>query len=267
MSHPLHPRAEWIETEEMKAIHAAADQSIRRQLGLSLERIGGAWCSRATQDPSILLNRAIGLGEQGPVSVQDIRDIKTYYTEAGIEEFFLHVDPETVDAGILQEGGMQKSRGWMKFTRKPDTAALHSGQSDLSVRKIGPEHAADFARIVSPCFDMLPVSEALLAAMVDHPDMHVYMSFDGDSPAGTGAMFIKDKIAYMDWASTHADYRRRGSQGALLKHRIEQAIAMGCTLMVAATGEEVPGDPQHSYKNILRYGFEETYLRENWTAA
>jgi len=26
----------------------------------------------------------------------------------------------------------------------------------------------------------------------------------------------------------------------------------------------VPGDPQHSYANIKRCGFQETYLRENW---
>ena len=31
-----------------------------------------------------------------------------------------------------------------------------------------------------------------------------------------------------------------------------------------ATGEEVPGDPQHSYANILRMGFEEGYIRENF---
>jgi hypothetical protein len=30
------------------------------------------------------------------------------------------------------------------------------------------------------------------------------------------------------------------------------------------TGEAVPGDPQHSYGNIVKAGFAEAYLRENW---
>ena len=78
-------------------------------------------------------------------------------------------------------------------------------------------------------------------------------------------MFIKDNVAYTDWGATHPDFRRRGCQGALLSHRISEAIKLGCKQIVTTTGEEVPGDPQHSYKNILRVGFHESYLRENWT--
>jgi len=41
----------------------------------------------------------------------------------------------------------------------------------------------------------------------------------------------------------------------------------GCRLLLTATGEEIPGDPQHSYRNILRYGFEPAYLRESYIPA
>jgi len=37
-----------------------------------------------------------------------------------------------------------------------------------------------------------------------------------------------------------------------------------CRLVVTETGEAVPGDAQHSYKNILKAGFRELYLRENF---
>ena len=30
--------------------------------------------------------------------------------------------------------------------------------------------------------------------------------------------------------------------------------------------DSVPAYPQYSYENILRYGFKENYLRENWVA-
>ena len=45
---------------------------------------------------------------------------------------------------------------------------------------------------------------------------------------------------------------------------IRAALDAGCTSLVTMTGESVPGDEQHSYRNIERAGFEEAYLRENW---
>jgi hypothetical protein len=42
---------------------------------------------------------------------------------------------------------------------------------------------------------------------------------------------------------------------------------MGLGTLHTCTGEAVPGDPQHSYANILRAGFVETTLRPNWAPA
>ena len=107
----------------------------------------------------------------------------------------------------------------------------------------------------------------LIAALVERPEWYLYMSFAGDTPAGTGALFVKDDVAWFDWASTHRSFRGRGGQGMVLCERIKAAIDLGCKLMLTATGEDVEGDPQHSYKNILRMGFRETYLRENYVPA
>ena len=54
------------------------------------------------------------------------------------------------------------------------------------------------------------------------------------------------------------------SQGAIMSARIQAAIDAGCTRIFTETGEAVPGDPQHSYRNIERYGFVAGDLRENW---
>ena len=93
------------------------------------------------------------------------------------------------------------------------------------------------------------------------------MSFDRDIPAGTGAMYMRDGMAYLDFGATHPDFRRRGAQTGVLNTRIRDAFAAGCTMIVTMTGEAVPGDEQHSYKNIIKAGFKESYLRENWIPA
>ena len=46
--------------------------------------------------------------------------------------------------------------------------------------------------------------------------------------------------------------------------RLRFALEAGCTTITTSTGEAVPGDPQHSYGNIVKSGFAEAYLRENW---
>jgi GNAT superfamily N-acetyltransferase len=71
-------------------------------------------------------------------------------------------------------------------------------------------------------------------------------------------------VGWLDWGATAPAFRRRGSQSALLRRRILDALDMGCRLILTETGEEVEGDPQHSYKNILRMGFREAYVRENY---
>jgi GNAT superfamily N-acetyltransferase len=93
------------------------------------------------------------------------------------------------------------------------------------------------------------------------------MSFEGNRPAGTGGVYVRGDSAYLDWGATHPDFRRRGSQTAILNARVQFAFSMGCKMVVTMTGEAVPGDPQHSYSNILKTGFTEAYLRENWVPA
>lgn len=82
--------------------------------------------------------------------------------------------------------------------------------------------------------------------------------------SGTGGLYIENGIGYLDFGSTHPDFRRRGGQAGLLSARLRDAFDAGCTTVVTMTGEALPGEEQHSYRNIQRAGFREAYLRENW---
>jgi GNAT superfamily N-acetyltransferase len=75
---------------------------------------------------------------------------------------------------------------------------------------------------------------------------------------------MRDGLGYLDFGATDPAFRRRGSQTALLGARIRDALDTGCHTIVTMTGEAVPGDAQHSYRNIEKAGFVTSYLRENW---
>jgi hypothetical protein len=56
-------------------------------------------------------------------------------------------------------------------------------------------------------------------------------------------------------------------QRALLAHRLRVADRSRLARVHTCTGAPAPGDPQHSYRNILRCGFVETVQRRNLAPA
>ncbi len=259
-----HLQLEAPEAHALKSWHDAAKAQVPT-LDWRLETIGDAICSVSSEEPGILVNRVLGLGSRGAPTVQQLESIRALYAGAGVERFFLHVVPAQMPANyadILAEAGYRNYRGWMKFTR--GAGSVCAASTDLEVRAVGPEQGDDFAAIAAPAFDLKPSSQDMLAAIVGSQGHHAFMTFDDDRPAGTGIIFIDGNIGVLDWGATHPDYRRRGSQTAVLSARVEFALKSGCTTLCTMTGEAVPGDPQHSYSNIQRAGFNEAYLRENW---
>jgi GNAT superfamily N-acetyltransferase len=259
---------EQIEELALLRWHAATSRSADINFDWRLEQVGDALCSVSSEEPSILLNRVLSLGSRQEPSKKQLGAIRDVYTAAGVSRFFLHLHPEHRGPTVLADlsaARYRRHRGWMKFTRgrEPVGAAV----TDLCVRQIGKQDARAFAVIAGTAFGLLPTSRGALATLAESPGWNLYMSFDGDRPAGTGAIFVDGGIGYLDWAATLPEYRRRGSQSALLSARLRHALDAGCTEVIVMTGEAVPGDFQHSYGNILRAGFSECYCRDNWIPA
>jgi GNAT superfamily N-acetyltransferase len=279
-----HLATERIERIALEELHDAADEALRARLGLRMEVTGTALVSLAPGDPeNILLNRAIGLGVEREAEPGEAARIAALYRAAGVTKFFIHLTPESLPSvqagwkgfhltpeslpsgldGELEAEGLVRRRAWVKFLRNMDGPPPEA-RSSLDVREIGSEHAPAFARIAAHGFDMAEESEPLIAGLVRRPGWHLFMSFDGDRPAGTGALFARDGMGWCDWGATHPDFRRRGGQRAVLAARIARAAELGCRLMATTTGEAVEGDPQHSYSNIERAGFRHAYTRANY---
>lgn len=261
----LFERLERVERAALAAFHEAASPESRQALGLRLESLDGVLISIAAADPGIVTNRALGLGTSAPARRELVDALVDAYADLDVERYYVHVQPRARPPeleGWLRDAGLVEQRGWMQFTR--DTSPPPTLQSDLRVEQIGADHGGAFGRIAAAGFGLDQAAAAVLAGLVGHRHWNVYLTFDGDEPAGCGAMFVHDDVAWFDWAATRPEFRRRGSQGRLLCRRIRDAVDMGCELMATETGEAVEGDPQHSYGNILKVGFREEQLRKNF---
>lgn len=263
MSHDI----ENIERVALEDLNAAASGGLAADLGKRSATVGSAFVSAfgALPATAVVVNRAIGLGLSGAESRETVDAIVDLYASAGVARYFvhLHADARPGDIGDwLADRGLAEARAWMKFGRGRD--APPEVTTTLEVLAARPDDAQAFGRIEADAFDVGAVGAPWLARMIGRPDWHVYMSFAGDEPAGAGALYVKDGIGLLDWGATAPAFRGRGSQSALLRRRILDALDLGCRLIATETGEEVPGEPQVSYKNILKMGFEPAYVRKNY---
>ena len=87
-------------------------------------------------------------------------------------------------------------------------------------------------------------------------DFRRYLARIDDRLAGGGGMFMWQGVGILCGAATLPRFRRRGVQGALLRRRLEDAAAAGCTLAVVTTA---PGS--RSQQNAHRHGFALLYAR------
>lgn len=259
--------SEKIEREALVSLHKHCPKNAAQVLGLHIREIGDAVAAAAVNDPSVVINRALGLGTKNKVTHETLSNISKFYADLGINKYFTHIYPdELLENGreMLIDLGFQKSRGWMKFSR--DNSPAPKAPTELEIREASnSEEAMYFGTIVANAFGMTELSAPMLAGLYNDPAWHIFVSYSGNSPAGAGAMYVSGENAWMEWGATDPDFRRMGSQAAIMAARVERALELGCKLMFTETGEAVEGDPQHSYKNILKAGFKESVLRENYT--
>lgn len=260
--------SEWIERAALTAQHASAGDELRAALGLGLVPVGDGVASIATALPATAVteNRVLGLGGERPVRGDDIEEAVARYRAAGVARFFLHLHAAARTEAVthaLAAAGLAPARAWRKFARPLDTP-LPAVPAGLAVREIAADQGERFAAIVCAGFDLGEVAIPWLARLPGGAGWRAFMAFDGDAPVGAGALFVAGEVAWTDFGATDPAHRRRGAQYANLVHRLHVARDLGCTRAYTCTGEAVPGDPQHSYANILRAGFVEAELRENW---
>ncbi len=259
--------AEVIERAALLDLFDIAGPSLKRRLGLDVREIAGATLLMAAMLPAtaIVVNRVCGLGLAQSATRDDVAAIDEAYRSAGVPRYFLHWHPDAAPPDLpdaFAEFGLERARAWQLFEHNRDIPP--DAPTRLTIREARSGDAEAFGRIACAAFDLGEEAGEWIAGLVDHPNFRTVMSFDGESPAGIGALYVMGEHARIDWGATDPGFRRRGSQSAILRHRILLAEAAGCHTIHTETGEAVPGDPQHSHSNIRRAGFEETILRKNY---
>jgi GNAT superfamily N-acetyltransferase len=248
------PRLELVEAEAWASLTEAA--------GLPVLRVGRAVCIAAPVAPrNTLLNRVTGLGVADPVGDDDLAEIDAFYRTHGVPQYVVAFAPAAGPdlAGRLRERGFETGHAWMKFRRGAGAPPSTSTALRLEANAPG-EH---FAAVIGAVSGMPPDVAQFFSPLSGQEGWHCFVGYDGDEPVACAALFAHDGVGWLGAAGTLPDQRGKGAQSALLAVRIALARELGLDVQTTETGEQRADIPNVSYRNILRAGFDEAYLRPN----
>jgi hypothetical protein len=225
--------------------------------GAELRQAGEAIAIRVPQLPITELNRVIGLS-----SLEELDALAPLY---GGGRYAVCLDPEARLDEALQARGLVAGYPcypWHKFLRG---AERREAATDLSVEE--PRRPDDFGDAFARGYGLPAWAGEWSARVVGRAGWHCFVAYDGDEPAGVGALFVDGDAGWLGFGATVEEKRGRGAQGAILAARINRAAALRLETLVTETGAPRETGPGASYRNILRSGFEISYERPNYVSS
>lgn len=259
-------RSERIERAAWQDLYRQAPVEVRRRLGLRAVERAGVTLLSASRVDHLFLNRAIGLGTSTAARSDAVASAVTHFERQNIRRFWIHMGSGLRYSelpGLLQERGIAPyPRSWMKFVRP--AAPVDEVACKLEIRSARREDTPRVGKILAPAFDLPDRAGPLLAAGIGRDRWSYFVAEDEGRVVAAAAIFKRGDDGYLAFAATLPEARRKGCQRALMAARLEHAQRQGCRRVFTETGMPVKGEPGSSYRNMLRAGFDELHVRDNF---
>lgn len=259
-----------VERRFWGGIWDAVPADVAARQGVELRRFGPVQASITAALPGLwMLNLVLGAAEAAAVSGGHLGAAVEWASAGGVSPCVPVTPglPETEAAERwLAANGFASGYAWMKFVRDAHPPRFPAPDG-VEVVRVGAGSEEPFGMIAANGFGLPAWTAAFFARLPERADWRCYVARVDGVAQGCGAMLIDGEVAELGIGATLEGGRRRGCQLALLRRRIEDAGEAGCRLLFAETGARVEGRAAGSYRNLLRAGFEEAYLRPNWTPA
>ena len=252
----------WREIWESVPAQAAAEH------GIELRSFGPVQASITRALPEFgTLNLILGAAEPGAVSGGHMAAAIDWVTSRGVTPY-VPVTPglpgsEEAEAW-LEAKGFISGHPWMKFVRDAHPPRFPE-PGGVEVVLLGGSEEEPFGAIAAAGFGLPVWAASYFARLPEREGWRCYVARVDGTTQACGAMLLDGEVAELGIGATLEGGRRRGCQLALLRRRILDAAEAGCRLLFVETGARIEDRPAGSYRNILRAGFGEAYLRPNWT--
>lgn len=247
-------------------VWSSVPAELAREKGVELRDFGPVRASIARELPRVgMMNLVLGATEPGAIEGGHLAAATEWAGSQGVN-LYIPVTPGLPESEAaehwLQSNGFRHGYAWMKFIRGAHPPRFKA--PDVEVVELTDPEQAPFGMIVATGFGLPAWASAFFADLPRREGWRCYGVRLDDEIQACAAMHVEGDLAEFGPAATLEPARGRGCQLALLHRRILDAIDAGCQTFWVETGERIPDKPSTSYRNILRSGFEEAYLRPNW---
>jgi hypothetical protein len=259
-----------VERRFWRDIWASVPAEIATEKGVEVGNFGPVQATVVTALPGAgMMNLVLGATEPGGVANGHLAAATEWVKSREVDSYVAVTPglPETEEAERWLAGnGFAKGRAWMKFSRDAHPPRF-SVPADIEILEVADPEQEPFGMIAATGFGLPAWAAAFFARLPENDDWRCYVARVDDTTQACAAMLVQGEVAEFGVAATLEAARGRGCQLALLHRRILDAAAAGCETLFVETGERVPSRPSSSYRNVLRAGFKEAYLRPNWRRA
>jgi GNAT superfamily N-acetyltransferase len=227
------------------------------------------------------VNLGVGMGMIGPVGEAELERVEAFYHDRGAEAVISMcplADPSLLEGlgrrgwrasgfehvlalelgGRTPAGSVAADAGVAAGAGAATTGPAISATADVDVRVCTTEERKLWGQIAARGLadgeQPHRRHEEFGAIMAGHRDAVLVLAWVEGAPAGTGALVIDGGVGWLSGDSTLPQYRGRGVQQAIQRHRLLLAEGAGCDLAVT---EAVPGGG--SQRNMERLGFRIVY--------
>jgi GNAT superfamily N-acetyltransferase len=256
-----------VERRFWREIWEAVPAETVSERGIAVRDFGPVQATVVAALPGVrMLNLVLGATEPGAAEGGQLAEALEWTESRGVS-CYVPVKGSTAASEtaerLLRDRGYEPGYAWMKFVRDahPPRFSHPNGVEVVELDRNGDEA---FGMIAATGFGLPTWASAFFAQLPGRPGWHCYVARVDDEAAACAAMLIDGDIAEFGIAATLEPARGRGCQLALLHRRVLDAGSAGCRTLFVETGERGSDRPSGSYRNILRAGFEEAYLRPNW---
>jgi GNAT superfamily N-acetyltransferase len=251
----------WREIWESVPAEVAAEHGIEMQVFGPLQATLAASLPDRT-----MMNLLLGAAEPGAAAGGHLEAAVAWADQLGVDAY-VPVTPGLPDSEAAEEwlaaNGFAPGYSWMKFLRDAHPPRFKV-TGDVEVVELTEPEQEPFGMIAATGFGLPAWAAAFFAGLPGREGWRCYVARVDGTAQACAAMLVDGTVAELGIAATLEPARGRGCQPALLHRRIVDAATAGCETLLVETGERVPGRPSVSYRNILRAGFREAYLRPNW---
>jgi hypothetical protein len=200
----------------------------------------------------------------GHDDISRLDDILAFYAVDGLEPVFYLAPAGFTDAvgAALTTAGFAQFDFQQAILYGVPSSELTSPPRHITIERVTAETLEDYLTTMADGFEMPPewrgaaIEEARRRFSAEEQR---FLARVGGEPAAVATLRVREGVASLGGGATTPRHRNKGCHLALVRHRLDVAYLLGCTLIIGGANYG-----SGSFRNQLRAGLRLAYVESGW---